>query len=323
MEFWHRRGRTKKSASHEETARGQHNLKQPQRALLPLCSDCFSLIYFFEKEKYKTAWSELWDFICTMEHIRCASRECESDGALLVYSNEQTGVEAEFRGYLGDENALEAGVEFILSVPRPQCFAYETLPLAVRVAREFHVIVKMRNLDGTLTELPATTEGLLLGWRQRCEEERVRRREQGCREYKMRSENLDSVWEHQYLLDELQSANRSNECVMLNVEYVCRKRTGELQSMCRWPDLLPAVFPPVDLVMLVDPPKPLQNGRIYETSVLFQKTKEWIKTEHFPIAHKVYVRTEPSPEFIDALAQLKGVTMRSFESINWLEIDDT
>ena len=322
LERLQKHGSAKKAEERGERAHSRRRFSQPQNGLNPLCPEQFSLIYFFEKEKYQIEWGEIWGFIKDMEHM--SSLPPEGDGlALLSYRNEQTGVEAKFQGYSGDAGALEVGVEFVLEVPRPQFCAYETLPLAVRVAREFHVVIKMRQSDGTLTELPATTEGLLQGWQQRCAEARVRRLQEGGPSYKMRADCLDSVWEHQFLLDELQNANRSSECMMLEVEYVRRKRTGEVHRLCRWPELLPAVFPPVDLIMLVSPPKPLPNGRIFGAADFFAQTKEWIKTEHFPIAHKVYSKTEPSPNFIDALAQMKGMTMRSFEAVNWQEIDDT
>ena len=291
----------------------------PQSCLAPWTEGTFSLVYYFEADQKRAKWQEMWRFLSSIPHVVSQNSASESNPK-LVYDNQDTGVQAQFQGYC-PQHPNEVGVEFSVQLPQPQCVAHEVLPVALRLLREFHVAVRLRTAEG-VSELSGTKEALLAVWLELVNDERRRMREAGETFFPVRSAAVDSVWEFQLLREELKYANRHNECILLPVEYVFRKRTKEVLRLCRWPELLPAVFPPVDLIMLVDPPAPIGNGRIVEAAEVFAKGKEWIKTEPFPLTHKLYTRGQADAGFVTMLSKLKGATMRSYTSVDWHRLDD-
>lgn len=291
----------------------------PKRALAPWNEGTFSLIYCFEEDKKRVKWQELWRFLSTIPNVSAQSASSEGDPG-LTYNNPGTGVQAQFCGYRAQDSA-EVGIEFAVQLPQPQCVAHEILPVALCLLREFHVTLRVRTASGA-RDVTGTKEALLAVWLEMVTDERRRLQEKGEIFFPVRSAAVDSVWEFQLLRDELQYANRHNECELLPVEYVFRKRTKEVLRLCRWPELMPAVFPPVDLIMLVDPPAPLGKGKILEASEVFAQGKEWIKTEPFPITHKLYARGIAEAGFVKKLSELKGTTMRSYISVDWQHLDD-
>ncbi len=291
-------------------------------SLQPLAEGHFSVIYCLEAEKYRVGWGELSRYLQDIEGVSFCAESKGTGNPSFVYYNELTGVRAIFRGYQPENDSPEIGLEFSMQLPCPQFYATEALPLAVRLAREFFFVTLWRNGAGDKVPVEASTEGLRDCWLESCRNERQRLAEGGRVFSKARVADMDAVWEYQYLSRELQSVRRKCECEILPVEYVRRKRTGEVQRLCRWSEFLPAVFPPVDLVMLSSPPKPLRDGKIVTASELFSKVKEWIKTEAIPITHTVFMHSE-LPEGLMSLVQgLKGMTLRSFEALDVTDIDD-
>ena len=291
-------------------------------SLQPLAEGQFSVIYCLEAEKYRVGWEELSRYLRDIEGVSFCAESQGTGNPCFAYYNELTGVRATFRGYQPENDSPEIGLEFSMQLPCPQFYATEALPLAVRLAREFFFVTMWRNGAGDKVPVEASTEGLRDCWLESCHKERQRLAEGGRVFAKARVADIDAVWEYQYLSRELQSVRRKCECEILPVEYVRRKRTGEVQRLCRWSEFLPAVFPPVDLVMLSSPPKPLRDGKIVAASELFSKGKEWIKNEAIPITHTVFMHGELPEGLINLVQGLKGMTLRSFEALDVTDIDD-
>lgn len=288
------------------------------QALEPADPFVFRLGYLIAANEYLPTWHEVVEYLSHLDGVK----KVEGCEAKFEYCNPHTHVCATFYGY-HLTSANEFGLVFQLPMPRPTCFIYELLPLAVQVAREFSFAVQALDNDKRLILTNPEVEALAVIWREANDHSRSLYEAEHGVSPSVKSADIEMAWEYLLLSDDLSYRYRHSDCEVLELEFVRRKRTGEVLRMCRWNGLKPAVFPPVDLVMLQQPTKPLRDGKIIKAQELFDSAKPWVKTTPIPIVHKIYQDAEPHEEFIEVLNNLKGTTMRSYENVALDDLADT
>ncbi len=239
------------------------------------------------------------------------------------YRNHDTGVEACFRGYLA-AGPPEVGLSFEMALPRPTYFAHEALPLAVQVARELRLDLQPCGGEGEgcgAANHPSK-ERLLEVWLQRNSQARQLLAGMHGPAPVCRAEDLEAAWEYLTLREELSWRYGRRGVAVPGIEFVRRRRTGEVLRLCRWTGLGPSIFPPVDLVYLEAPPSPLKTGRILCAAELSREAHRWIRDIPQPILHRTYLEPVPPEGLLETLANLKGTTMRSYEPIEAADLEE-
>jgi hypothetical protein len=270
----------------------------------------------------RPSWREMARTLEGLDGVTLESGSVDRGLPCYHYRNHDTGVEAWFRGYLS-EHPDEVGLSFEMARPRPAYFAHEALPLAVQVARELRLDIWPRGGEGCGEVNRPTKEGLLEVWtQQNAEARRVLEQERGpapaCR-----AEDLESSWEYLTLREELSWRYGRRGVAVPGIEFVRRRRTGEVLRLCRWTGLGPSIFPAVDLVCLEAPPDPLKTGKILCAAELSEAAHRWIRDVPQPIFHRTYLETSPPEGLLEILSGLKGTTMRSYEPIDAADLNDT
>lgn len=292
--------------------------QDPRFRLLDEDGEDFVLRYVLAESKRPPTWREIDRALRTLEGVVRRDPEAEQPGApLFRYRNPDTAVECVFVGYEADEHD-EIGLAFRMPQPRPEYFAHEALPLAVQLARELRVDTVPHGPDADREPGPPTKENLFAVWMVSNAEARKRK---GLSP-RMSGEDLELAWEYLTLREDLERRYGRRGVVVPGIEYVQVKKTGEVLSLCRWNDLQPTVFPPVDLIYLNRPPSPLKTGKIISAEALSEVARRWVRDIAQPIFHRLYVEDRPPAELMEMLKDLKGTTMRSYDEVAVEDLED-
>ncbi|MEW6282026.1 MAG: hypothetical protein AB1758_25705, partial [Candidatus Eremiobacterota bacterium] len=192
------------------------------------------------------------------------------------YHNVDTGVHCRFVSYRPYESG-EVGLDFEMLQPSPTFFALEALPLAVSVARELRVQVSVvEPPPGTGPFLP-TVESLLAYWREGnriAVEELVedKRPPAYCD-----ADALESAWEYLTLYSELRRRYGRNGWQVPSIRLLQKRSGGEVYRCVTWRGMGPIILPETDLVELLDPPPPLQDGRLYDAEELVECSRPFVR----------------------------------------------
>ena len=241
---------------------------------------------------------------------------------LFLYRNPDTGVHASFHGYLPEEQD-EVGLTFEMALPRPAYFAHEALPLAVQVARELRLDTDPHGPNGPANSPSPSKESLLAVWQEQNARARTELAGRAGPAPACRAEDLEASWEYLTLREDLHWRYGRRGVAVPGIEFVRRRKTGEVLRLCRWSDLGPTIFPIVDLVLLQNPPGPLKDGKILSAGELSEVARRWVRDVPQPIYHRTYLETTPPPDFLDILDHMKGTTMRSYEPVAAEVLDDS
>ncbi len=292
--------------------------RDPRTCPLPESGpEVFCLRYCACGQASAPSWAEIRRALQALDGLLLDPGSVEQGLPCFRYLNPDTGVEACFRGYLAEEPG-EVGLTFEMNLPRPGYYAHEALPLAVLVARELRLDTRPHGPDGPTGSPHPSKESLLAIWLEKnCQARQDRGPASACR-----ADELEAAWEYLTLREELFWRYGRRGVAVPRVEFVRRRKTGEVLRMCRWAGLAPSIFPPVDLVYLEDPPPPLKDGRILSFSQISQAAHRWVRDVPQPIYHRTYLDAEPSEEFLAILAGLKTQTMRSYEPVAVEELDE-
>lgn len=293
----------------------------PRFRLLDEEGEDFVLRYVLAETKRPPTWREIDRALRTLEGV-VRDPAHELPGAPRYrYFNQDTRVECFFVGYEADERD-EIGLAFRMPQPRPEYYAHEALPLAVQLARELRVDSVPHGPEAEDEPGPPSKESLLALWQRSNAEARERRAQEHGSAPRCSGEDLELAWEYLTLRDDLDRRYGRRGIAVPGIEYVRVKKTGEVLSMCRWADLKPSVFPPVDLLFLERPPAPMKSGRIISADELSEVARKWVRDVAQPIFHRLYAEDSPPPEFLEALKGLKGTTMRSYEEVSVEDLED-
>ncbi len=267
------------------------------------------------------SWREMARTLESLDGVTLESGSADRGLPCYRYRNHDTGVEACFRGYLS-EAFPEVGLSFEMALPRPAFFAHEALPLAVQVARELHLDLQPCGRETCAGSNHPSMEGLLEVWLQRNARARQLQEEDRGPTPTCRAEDLEAAWEYLTLREELSWRYGRRGVAVPGIEFVRRKRTGEVLRLCRWTGLGPSIFPPVDLISLEAPPAPLKAGKILCAAELSREAHRWVRDVPQPIFHRTYLEQAPPEGLLEALSGLKGTTMRSYEPIEAADLKE-
>lgn len=290
----------------------------PRFRLLDEEGEDFVLRYVLAESKRPPAWRDIDRALRTLEGIVRDTAHELPGAPLYRYHNPDTAVVCTFVGYEADERD-EIGLVFRMPQPRPEYFAHEALPLAVQVARELRVDTVPHGPDAEKEPGPPSKESLFAVWARSNAEARRRREAVEGPSPGMAGEDLELAWEYLTLRDDLERRYGRRGIVVPGIEYVRLKKSGEVMRLCRWNDLQPTVFPPVELIYLNRPPSPLKSGKIISAEELSELARRWVRDIAQPIFHRLYVEDRPPAELLEVLKDLKGTTMRSYEEV---EVED-
>ena len=235
-----------------------------------------------------------------------------------LYQNEATGVEAAFVAY-EPEYGDEVGVAFEISLPRPTFFAYEALPAALSVAREKRLAIEVLSDEGSKFYENPSFEELLNAWR-KANSQAVSAN--GRKLIQGPADSLESMWEFSIVRQDLARRYGRGRVEVPELYPVMHKRTKTIGRMVDWNGLDKVALGDSDWVRLLDPPKPLKNGAIYETEELTLACKPLVRTVPQPIFHYLCDKSKIRDELTERIAALKGMTMRSFQTLELDQIYD-
>lgn len=275
------------------------------------------MIFTIPDDEYLPDWNEISCLIGTMEDTE-ADKSCPDTD--FCFENVSTGAKAYFRGYKPDGES-DFGLVMEVPLPHARCLAYEIFPLAVKIARHFSLQIKYCCPDGSWKALKGSVEDIMDAWQPQNEAAWEAKYESG-EPLTIKASSLEAVWEFSLLRDTLERRYEREGCSVLEVEYLRRRKTGEILRSCTWNAADPAVFPPVDIVKLEHPPKPLRDGKLYDAETFFKSLKPWIKNIPAPISHKLYIKHDDSADMLDKIASLKGTIMRSYEPVSACSLKD-
>jgi len=247
--------------------------------------------------------------LSSVEHLKVC--EDGETGKRCAYFNEATGVEARFVCYR-PEFGDEVGVAFEMTLPRPTFFALEALPAALCVAREKKLGIEVLHQDGSKFYPSPSFEDMLLEWRQANElavNKNGRSLQQGP------AETLESMWEFAIVRHDLARRYGRGRVEVPELYPVLHKRSKTVGRMVDWEGLGKVALGESDWIRLVDPPKPLKDGAIYNTEELTTACKPLVRTVPQPIFHFLCDKSKIKTELVERISALKPVTMRSFEKV--------
>ena len=259
---------------------------------------------------------KLKQFLNSLDNIKGVSKD--GDDVECLYVNDSTGVEARFVAY-EPEFGDEVGLAFEMALPRPTFFALEALPAALSIAREKKLGVEVLRADGSKFYEKPSFEDLLSEWRA-ANSEAVSANGRVLR--KGSAENLESMWEFSIVRQDLARRYGRGRVEVPELYTVMHKRSETVGRMVDWDGLEKVALGESDWVRLVDPPKPLKNGAIYDTEELTLACKPLVRTVPQPIFHYLCDKAKVMDELIERIAGLKSMTMRSFEPVSLDQLYD-
>lgn len=258
---------------------------------------------------------KLKQLLSSVENLKSAGK---GTAKRMVYCNDETGVEAKFVAY-EPEFGDEVGLAFEMELPRPTFFAFEALPAALSVAREKKLAIEVLDDEGSHFYEKPSFEELLEEWK-RLNSKAVEANGRVLR--KAPAESLESMWEFSIVRQDLARRYGRGRVEVPEVYPVLHKRSKTVGRMVDWDGLNKVAMGESDWVRLVDPPKPLKNGAIYPTEELTLACKPLVRTVPQPIFHYLCDKAKAREELVERIAELKAVTMRSFQHVGLDELYD-
>ncbi len=277
----------------------------------------FRLAFTLPENEYLPDWNEISCLIGSMDDTETDKSCPDTD---FCFENVSTGAIAFFRGYKPERDG-DFGLVMEVPLPHARCLAYEVFPLAVKIARHFSLQIKYCRPDGSWEPLKGEIEDIMEAWQPQNEASWDAKYE-GGEPLRIKASSLEAVWEFSLLRDTLERRYEREGCAVLEVEYLKRRKTGEILRACAWNAQEPAVFPPVDIVRLDHPPKPLRDGKLYDAETFFKALKPWIKNISAPISHKLFIKHDDLLEMLEKAAALKGTLLRSYEEVSGKDLKD-
>ena len=258
----------------------------------------------------------LKSFLSSVENLKADGKKGSEHR--FRYQNPATGVEAAFVSYK-PECGDEIGLAFEMPIPRPTFFAFEALPAALSVAREKRLGIEILDEDGSRFYEKPSFEELLAEWRilnSKAVKANGRLLCQG------QAECLESMWEFSIVRQDLARRYGRGRVEVPELYTVLHKRSKRVGRMVDWDGLDKVALGESDWVRLVDPPKPLKNGSIYETVELTLACKPMVRTVPQPIFHYLCDKSKVRDGLVEKISALKPMTMRSFQTIELDELYD-
>jgi hypothetical protein len=258
----------------------------------------------------------LKQYLGSLDNLR--SGEKDDSEKRFEYSNDSTGVEAAFVGY-EPEFGDEVGLAFEMDLPRPTFFALEAIPAALCIAREKKLAIEVLDDNGSRFYKNPSFEDILGEWR-RCNSEAVSAN--GRSFCQAPAENLESMWEFAIVRKDLARRYGRSRVEVPELYPVMHKKSKQVGRMVDWVGLNKVALGESDWLRLVDPPKPLKDGAIYDTEELTLACKPLVRTVPQPIFHYLCDKSKIRDELIEKISTLKPATMRSFKRLDLDEIYD-
>jgi len=259
---------------------------------------------------------DLKQYLSSLSNLRL--KKDKSSDRRVEYFNDATGVGAFFVGY-EPEFGDEVGLAFEMSLPRPTFFALEAIPAALSIAREKKLAIEVLDDNGSRYYSNPSFEEILTEWKQANSEAisangRVLRL--AC------ADNMESMWEFSIVRKDLARRYGRSRVDVPELYPVLLKRTKTVGRMVDWEGLKKVALGESDWIRLVDPPKPLKNGSIYETEELTLACKPLVRTVPQPIFHYLCDKSKIQKELVEKIGALKPKTMRSFTKLELNEVYD-
>jgi hypothetical protein len=237
------------------------------------------------------------------------------------YQNPDTRVHCRFVSY-ESHNPHEIGLEFEMIQPTPTFFALEALPLAVSVARELKVEVVAVEPGPPTRPFRPSTENLLVLWQEGNRQAVKELTDDGHPPAFCSSEALEDSWEYMTLFPEMRRRYGKNGMQVPPIRLLLRKSDGRVLRVVSWKHLGPVIMPETDLVELVNPPSPLEDGRLYDSEELVEACRPHVREISQPIFHYIFDKDRAPEGMVDAVHHLSGRTARQFEPIDFDQVTD-
>lgn len=237
------------------------------------------------------------------------------------YQNPDTRVHCRFVSYEAHD-LHEVGLEFEMIQPTPTFFALEALPLAVSVARELRVQVQVIEPGPPTRPFVPTVESLLVLWQEGNREAVRQLVEEGHPPSFCASESLEDSWEYMTLYPEMRRRYGKNGMQVPPIRLLLRKSDGRVLRVVSWKGLGPVIMPETDLVELVKPPSPLEDGRLYDAEELVEACRPHVREISQPIFHYIFDKDRAPEAMVEAVSHLGGRTQRQYEPIDFDQVTD-
>lgn len=237
------------------------------------------------------------------------------------YQNPDTQVHCRFITYESND-AHDIGLEFEMIQPTPTFFALEALPLAVGVARELRVQVQAIEPGPPTRPFQPTMESLLVLWQEGNRQSVRELKEDGHPPAYCSSEALEDSWEYMTLHPEMRRRYGKNGTQVPPIRLLLRKSDGRVLRVVGWKGLGPVIMPETDLIELVKPPSPLEDGRLYDSEELVEACRPHIREISQPIFHYIFDKDRAPEGMVESVAHLSGRTQRQYEPLEFDQVTD-
>ena len=237
------------------------------------------------------------------------------------YHNSDTRVHCRWVSY-ESHDLHDIGLEFEMIQPTPTFFALEALPLAVSVARELRAHVQVIEPGPPTQPFVPSFESLLLLWQQGNREAVQALAEDGHPPAFCSSEALEDSWEYMTLYPEMRRRYGKNGTQVPPIRLLLRKSDGRVLRVVSWKGLGPVIMPETDLIELVHPPSPLEDGRLYDSEELVEACRPHVREISQPIFHYIFDKDRAPEAMVDAVTRLSGRTLRQYEPIEFDQVTD-
>lgn len=223
------------------------------------------------------------------------------------------------------QNSDELGLSLEFTLPKPFHFALEVLPYAVQLARQLRCGIDFCSPYHANFYQNPNIEDLILEFEQFNQDaiSDLQDQEEEPRFYYSEPKMLESLWEYQLLLPEL-SKRYHHKKISVEKAYLCYDQEEQkVVSATDWNRLQPSVFPAVDWIRLVDPPKPLKGNVFYPTDELRHSPHNFFKDSSLVLHHHLCkMKSQDRPQVLQTLQQTTNYNKERFRKLRWNEVLD-
>lgn len=278
----------------------------------------FEAAFVFRSGKNPPKIEEVRRALAQVEGLEAPPRNSQSQ--LYRYRNPETQVQFDFVLYEPEGNWV--GLSFEMGLPRPLYFALEAIPCVVQVARELHLDLEILSPELEHGPMEPTFEWLLDLWQRANRDEVEELEKQGRPLYRFDNQGLETTWEFMLLRAEMARRYSRVKVMVPPIQFVADRKTREVFRAVTWNAIQPVAMGECELVILENPPEPLQSGTVLAVESLRSFAKFAFRDLSQPVVHKLFDKNKALGELPQILAAQPTRPWSDFQWVPSREVVD-